>query len=150
MGNLPVASASTVTFTATAIDSTGATTASAPLTITVGGSSTGGGGSNGGSSGTTWTLTVQGGTGSGTWPQYTWVNATANHPPPGQVFAGWTVVCTPCPALQFNDKANPALQAYARSGGAVTIVATYKVGSELLVHPLRWPGSLQAVSLVYS
>jgi hypothetical protein len=116
------------------------------LTITVGGSSTGGGGSTGGSSGTTWTLTVQGGTGSGTWPQYTWVNATANHPPPGQVFAGWTVVCSPCPALQFNDKANPALQIYGRSSGTATLVATYKVCFELLVCTLCWPGSVQAVT----
>jgi hypothetical protein len=136
-----VGSASTVIFTATAIDNTGATTASAPLTITVGGSSSsGGGGSNGGSSGTTFTLTVQGGTGSGTWPLYAWVNATASPPPPGQVFAGWTVMCTPCPALQLNDKANPALQIYARSGGSVTISATYEVS--------QWEGRAGAFSRV--
>lgn len=64
-GSLPVSTAATVTFTAAAVDNTGASVLSAPLTVTVNfGSSSGGGGS-------TWTLTVQGGTGSGTWPQYT-------------------------------------------------------------------------------
>lgn len=124
VGNLPVSAASTITFTAAAVDNTGATTLSAPLTVTVSASSGGGGGG-----GSTWTLTVQGGTGSGTWPQYTWVNATANPPPAGQVFAGWSVVCSgQCPSLQFSDKASPALQVYARSPGSATLTATYKVG----------------------
>lgn len=129
VGSFTVSSAGTITLTATAIDNTGATTTSAPVTATVvAGSSDGGGGGGGGGGGSTWTLTVQGGSGSGTWPQYTWVNATASPPPSGQVFAGWTLVCgSPCPQLQFSDMATPSTQIYARSPGAATVVATYKV-----------------------
>jgi hypothetical protein len=126
VGSLPVSSAGTITFSAAAIDNSGAVTPSNPLTVTVAAGSSGGGGG-----GSTWTLSVQGGTGSGTWLQYTWVNVTANAAPAGQVFAGWSVACNgQCPALQFSDKASPSMQVYGRSAGAATLVATYKVGAK--------------------
>lgn len=137
VGSLAISSASTITFTAAAVDNTGATTLSNPLTVTVTGGSSGGGGGGGGS---TWTLTVKGGIGTGTYPQYTWVNVTADAPPARQVFAGWTVTCSgQCPSLQFTDKASSQMQVYARSPGSATLTSTYKVGVAVAVLPRDGP-----------
>lgn len=130
-GSLYIPTAQTVTLYAMAFDNANTSTTSAPLTITVGGTTGTDGGSGGSGSSSGWTLDVVNGFGGGSKPLYTWVNLTANAPPAGQVFAGWVTSCSgSCPQVQWQDPSgqlNYASSLYARSGGTISVTATYTV-----------------------
>ncbi|WP_233261257.1 CARDB domain-containing protein [Vitiosangium sp. GDMCC 1.1324] len=69
---------------------------------------------------TTYALTVNNGTGSGTYASGTVVNIAANTPPSGQVFNGWTGGV----ASSFGN-INSASTTYTMTAAAATITATY-------------------------